>query len=137
MLSVDQLARAALTNEKGTALATTMAHTPVAGTVGVDTHKNVHVGAVLDDHGAVLGTRAFGATVDSYQALQGWAATFGTITAAGVEGTSSWGAGLSRHLRAQGIAVVEVHHTNRQHRRRNGKSDTADVAGRSTSSTGR
>lgn len=106
-----------------------MAHTPAAVTVGVDTHKDVHVGAVLDERGAVLDTRPFAATAQGYQALGRWAATFGPIAAAGVEGSSSWGAGLTRHLHAQGIAVIEVNRTNRQHRRRNGKSDTADAIG--------
>ena len=46
---------------------------------------------------------------------------------AGVEGTSSYGAGLARHLRAAGIAVAEVERPKRRHLRRNGKSDPKDA----------
>ena len=42
---------------------------------------------------------------------------------AGIEGTSSYGVGLARHLRAAGISVVEVERPKRRHLRRNGKSD--------------
>jgi transposase len=44
-----------------------------------------------------------------------------------VEGTGSYGAGLARHLAAEGVEVVEVIRPNRQARRRRGKSDTADA----------
>ncbi len=36
-------------------------------------------------------------------------------------------AGLARHLRAQGVEVIEVNRPNRQARRRRGKSDTVDA----------
>jgi len=45
----------------------------------------------------------------------------------GLEGTSSYGAGLARYLRREGQVVVEVCRPNRQARRRNGKSGPADV----------
>jgi transposase len=45
----------------------------------------------------------------------------------GVEGTGSYGAGLTRHLHAQGVRVVEVDRPNRQERRRAGKSDPLDA----------
>ena len=51
----------------------------------------------------------------------------GVPVAAGVEGTGSYGAGLSRFLRAGGLSVVEVNRTSRQHRRRYGKHDAADA----------
>lgn len=38
-----------------------------------------------------------------------------------MEGTGSYGAGLARHLRAEGEVVIEVIRPNRQQRRRNGK----------------
>ena len=48
---------------------------------------------------------------------------------AGVEGTSSYGAGLARHLKSKGIEVLEVERPKRrqQSSRRNGKSDHADA----------
>ena len=46
---------------------------------------------------------------------------------AGIEGSGSFGVGLARFLRARGVEVVEVNRSNRQHRRRFGKHDTADA----------
>ncbi len=45
----------------------------------------------------------------------------------GVEGTGSYGAGLTRHLTGAGIVVVEIDRPNRQLRRREGKSDPVDA----------
>jgi transposase len=45
----------------------------------------------------------------------------------GVEGTGSYGAGLTRFLHAHQVAVVEVDRPNRQRRRRRGKSDPQDA----------
>ena len=42
---------------------------------------------------------------------------------AGIEGTGSYGAGLARHVTAAGVRVVEVDRSDRQDRRRQGKSD--------------
>ena len=46
---------------------------------------------------------------------------------AGVEGTGTYGAGLTRHLTQAGVQVVEVDRPNRQRRRRRGKSDPTDA----------
>jgi transposase len=94
---------------------------------GVDTHKDVHVGAVLDELGRLLATASFDATPAGYRQLGRWLCGFGEVLAVGVEGTGSWGAGLSRYLRQRGINVVEVNRTNRQTRRRKGKTDTVDA----------
>jgi transposase len=56
-----------------------------------------------------------------------WAQSFGTICIAGVEGTSSYGAGLTRALQAAGIEVAEVSRPDRSARRRRGKSDPLDA----------
>ena len=45
----------------------------------------------------------------------------------GIEGTGSYGAGLARHVTAAGIRVVEVDRSDRQDRRRQGKSDPLDA----------
>lgn len=110
-------------------MTSTMTRSDTAITVGVDTHKDLHVAAAIDDRGAVLGTETFCATAAGYQELRCWAAGHGELAVVGVEGTGSWGAGLARHLAAAGVAVIEVNRTNRQHRRRHGKSDTADAIG--------
>ena len=60
-------------------------------------------------------------TVKGYQRLLRWAEGFGSVRCAGVEGTSSYGAGLARHLRAKGIEVLEVERP--KHRRRSSRSN--------------
>jgi transposase len=49
------------------------------------------------------------------------------VGCAGIEGTSSYGAGLARHLKAAGVSVVEVERPKRRHLRRKGKSDPIDA----------
>src|SRR5438876_6481405 len=98
---------------------------PVTG--GVDTHLDVHVAAALDAKGGVLGVCSFATTPAGYVELHGWLAGFGTVDRVGVEGTGAYGAGLARHLRGQGVVVIEVDRPNRQERRRNGKSDELDA----------
>ncbi len=96
-------------------------------TGGVDTHLDVHVAGALDDRGALLGVESFATTTEGYKLLLGWLSDFGPVELVGIEGTGSYGAGLTRHLRAEGIRVVEVDRPNRQRRRRKGKSDPQDA----------
>ncbi len=96
-------------------------------TLGVDTHLDVHVAALLDERGGLLGVESFETTPDGYRRLLGWARGFGHVALAGVEGTGSYGAGLTRHLHAEGVKVVEVDRPNRQRRRKRGKSDPQDA----------
>ena len=94
---------------------------------GVDTHKDVHVAVVLDEVGRLVDTASLVATARGYRNLTGWVSGFGEVLALGVEGTGSWGAGLSRHLRARGLNVIEVNKPNRHNRRRRGKTDPIDA----------
>jgi transposase len=94
---------------------------------GIDTHGEVHVAAALDEVGGLLGTESFGANGSGYEALVRWLEGFGTVSKVGVEGTGSYGAGISRFLTRAGIEVVEVDRQNRQTRRRTGKSDPLDA----------
>ena len=96
---------------------------PLRVTGGVDTHLDVHVAAALDQRGGVVGVESFDTTAAGYRRLLAWFASFGVVEVVGVEGTGSYGAGLTRHLQAKGIRVVEVDRPNRQRRRRRGKSD--------------
>ena len=93
----------------------------------MDTHKDFHVAAVLNISGGLLGTRSFPATLTGYQQLIGWVNQFGVLQRAGVEGTGSYGAGLTRALHAAGVAVVEVNRPDRATRRRRGKTDAIDA----------
>jgi transposase len=94
---------------------------------GVDTHKEFHVVVVLDELGRRLDQATFAASARGYRDLTGWVTSFGEVLAIGVEGSASWGAGLSRHLRARGLNVVEVNQPDRHRRRRRGKSDRIDA----------
>ena len=96
-------------------------------TGGVDTHLDLHVAAALTDIGGVLATQSFPTTPAGHRALLRWLRSFGEVDQVGVEGTGSYGAGLTRYLHRQGVVVVEVDRPNRQKRRREGKSDTLDA----------
>src|SRR5256885_6466013 len=94
---------------------------PVTG--GVDTHADVHVAAAVDANGGLLGVESFATTPVGFGELVCWLAGFGAVDRVGVEGTGAYGAGLARHLRGEGLVVIEVDRPIRQERRRNGKSD--------------
>ena len=96
-------------------------------TVGVETHTDVHVAAVLDPARRLLETRAFPATTRGYAQLATWAESFGQVDKVGMKGTGSFGAGLLRFLADYGLTVVEVDRPDRVGRRRNGKSDPLDA----------
>jgi transposase len=96
-------------------------------TIGVDTHKDLHVAAARDQLGRRLGTTMAPATRAGYAQLLAWARGLGEPVAWGVEGTGSYGAGLARFLYAQGQRVWEVNRPDRAARRRRGKSDPVDA----------
>jgi transposase len=96
-------------------------------TGGVDTHLDVHVAAALDERGALLGVESFATTESGYKKLLGWLSDFGPVELVGIEGTGSYGAGLTRHLQSEHVRVVEVDRPNRQRRRLKGKSDPQDA----------
>lgn len=95
--------------------------------IGVDTHAETHVAVALDELGRRIGSLVVPADLAGYRRLLTWSRSLGSLEVAGVEGTGSYGAGLSRFLRSQSISVVEVSRPNRQHTRRHGKSDPADA----------
>ena len=96
-------------------------------TGGVDTHLDLHVAAALDPLGGLLGTERFETNSAGYKALLAWLETFGNVTKIGIEGTGSYGSGLTRYLRRVGVEVIEVDRPNREERRRSGKSDPLDA----------
>lgn len=112
---------------------TTMTHLDIpvdtVGSVvgGVDTHLDTHTAAAIDATGRLLGRRQFAATSAGYAELLGWLREYGPLGPVGVEGTGSYGAGLTRHLRAAGVTVIEVDRPDRATRRRVGKSDPIDA----------
>jgi transposase len=98
--------------------------------LGVDTHLDFHVAVTIDHLGRRLGESSVPTTAKGYEKLLCWAEGFGSVRCAGVEGTSSYGAGLVRHLRTRGIEVLEVERPKRRRRssRHNfKKSDPSDA----------
>ena len=95
--------------------------------MGVDTHKDIHVAVALDGLGRRLGALSVPTTPTGYKELVDWAKGFGPLGRAGVEGTGSFGAGLTRFLRAEGIEVFEVIRPRRRDQYRSGKSDPIDA----------
>ena len=94
---------------------------------GVDTHLDEHVAAVVDSVGGVLGVARFAVSPSGYGRMVSWMRAHGRLERVGVEGTGSYGAGLSRHLLRAGVVVLEVTRPNRQERHRNGKDDDLDA----------
>ena len=106
---------------------TIVGNNPEAVIGGVDTHVDAHVAAAVNHVGGVLGVESFATTRAGYRRLVGWLRSHGELTLVGVEGTGSYGVGLSRYLTRAGIDVVEVDRPNRQVRHRQGKSDPVDA----------
>ncbi|EEW48511.1 hypothetical protein HMPREF0290_2878, partial [Corynebacterium efficiens YS-314] len=96
---------------------------PIAG---VDTHTDTHTVAAITATGQHLATETFPATTSGYTHLAKFLNAHGVGTV-GIEGTNSYGAGLTRHLVDAGYTVVEVLRPTRAVRRRNGKSDPVDA----------
>ena len=101
--------------------------TTASVTLGVDTHKDLHIAVTLDQLGRRLGIATFGTDDTHLRTLWAWASDCGPITQAGVEGTGSFGYRLAQFLTSAGVPVFEVNRPNRVTRRRRGKSDPADA----------
>jgi|TARA_B100001964_G_scaffold233772_1_gene291517 transposase len=96
--------------------------------VGVDTHKDEHVAVAIDGLGGRLDQYYLPVTNSGYAQLLAWSKTFGRVHAFGVEGTGSYGMGLTRFLRRHAETVIEVSRPPRAgHRRLAGKSDPIDA----------
>jgi len=94
---------------------------------GVDTHRDQHVAAIVDTLGSTIATRAFAATGQGYCELLVWMLDHGQITAIGIEGTGSYGAGLASYLASCNIVIREIDRPDRKGRRGRGKSDALDA----------
>ncbi|WP_443043640.1 IS110 family transposase [Streptomyces sp. GS7] len=96
--------------------------------LSVDTHKDVHVAAVITMTGALLDARSIPTTREGYRQLPAWARAFGRLQRAGVECTGSYGAALARYLNSEGISVTEVDPPDKTTRWRHGETDAIDAA---------
>lgn len=75
---------------------------------GIDTHKDTHHIAILVDIGRAVMARQFMATLDGYRRIVDFMRSAGTVERIGIEGTGSYGAGLTRILNTEGFNVAEV-----------------------------
>jgi transposase len=100
---------------------------PVEVILGVDTHRDTHAVVLVDLVGRLVATDTFPTTRRGLRALIKWARQRGAVRRAGVEGTGSFGAGLTRLLGQEGIEVVEVTRAARVGGRHRGKNDTRDA----------
>lgn len=98
---------------------------PIA--VGIDTHADINVAAVIDQIGRQFGHASFDTTPVGHRQLEAWARALGVIEVVGIEGTGVYGAGICAHLRGSGVRVVEVDRPDRKARRLQGKSDPIDA----------
>ena len=99
---------------------------PVTG--GVDTHLDVHVAAVVDANGGVLGVESFATTPAGHHRVvrRGWARSVLSSVSAS-RAPARMGRASLAISRDEGLVVIEVDRPNRQERRRNGKSDELDA----------
>jgi len=100
---------------------------PVEVILGADTHRDTHAVVLVDLLGRLVAAETFPTTRAGLKALIGWACQRGSVRRAGVEGTGSFGAGLTRALRLEGIEVIEVTRAARVGGRHRGKNDTRDA----------
>lgn len=94
---------------------------------GVDTHEDsIHV-AVISGRGHDLADQDFPTNPAGYRRALAFIASHGDPIAIGIEGTSSYGVGITAAAVAEGLLVVEVIRPERAERRRLGKSDPIDA----------
>ena len=77
--------------------------------IGVDTHKPTNTAAVVRAAtGAVLDGLTAPTSPDGHETIFGMALAHGEHRAWAIEGTNSYGAGLTRFLRERGEWVIEL-----------------------------
>jgi transposase len=104
-----------------------MTDTSTDVTGGVDSHADTHHAAVIDQRGRLLDSSEFPATARGYQQLAAWLRRHGQLGQVGIEGSGSYGAGLTRYLQACGISIVEVNRPHAHTTARRGKTDAIDA----------
>jgi transposase len=82
-------------------------HPAIIG-IDIDTHKATHIAVAIDTHGIRLAALTIPANQKGYLEVERGSQSLGKIQAFGIEGTGSYGAGLSRSLLEQCHNVIEV-----------------------------
>ncbi len=75
---------------------------------GVDTHKDLHVAAVVDAKDRFIASESFATTRQGYRLMLEWMQSFGALKRVGVEATGTYGAGVLRYFQKAGVQVLEV-----------------------------
>jgi transposase len=96
-------------------------------TIGVDTHKHIHVAVALSETAQRLGDVTVAADRGGYEKFLTWARSFGDPWCFGVEDCGSYGQGLVGYLRRHDQRVAEARRPDRRDRRERGKSDPIDA----------
>jgi transposase len=97
--------------------------------IGVDTHKHTNTAAVVRaTTGGVLEDMTVAADLEGHEALFALAEAHGGSQAWAIEGTGSYGAGLTCFLRERGEWVIELERPGRPARHGGKKSDPIDAA---------
>jgi transposase len=112
----------------------------VSHVIGVDTHKDTHTGAVVCARtGGVEATETVPAAQRGYESLLEFADAHSAAgeRAWAIEGTGSYGAGLTAFLQARGEWVVEVDRPSRPAQRNGAKSDLLDAVRAAREALGR
>jgi transposase len=101
----------------------------VDAVVGVDTHRDVHEAELAAPSGAVISQRQVANSSAGFAQLLAWIIEHapGPRAVVAVEGTRSYGIGLTRALTAAGLQVIECEQPARKDRRGRGKSDAIDA----------
>lgn len=94
---------------------------------GVDTHKDIHVAAIVNDFNQVLSSEYFPTTRHGYKEMLKWMSSFGKMSRVGIECSGTYGLGLLRYIQSGGIEVLEVTAPDKIDRRKRGKDDKIDA----------
>lgn len=101
----------------------------VDAVIGVDTHRDTHTLELTSPVGATMAVLEIPNTPEGFTQAIAWICEHapGPRIMTGLEGTRSYGIGLSRAFQAAGLAVVEIERPKREQRRGKGKSDPIDA----------
>ena len=100
----------------------------IAHVIGVDTHKASHTAAIVDRLGGVLASTTIATDAFGQRRLLAWVeARAARPRVWAIEGTGSFGAGLTTFLLEQDESVVEIDRPARPARRNGAKSDELDA----------
>jgi transposase len=101
----------------------------VDAVVGIDTHRDVHEAELAAPNGALLSRLQVPNSSAGFAQLLSWInkSAPGPKVLVAVEGTRSYGIGLTRALATAGLQVVECEQPARKDRRGRGKSDAIDA----------